>query len=80
VVPPKYGAAGDLAVGAFAQLTAGFVFTPVDIIKERMQVPSPPTFSPDHSSGYFLYLLINGEVLAGWPFSMASTIANSRSV
>lgn len=37
-VPPRYGPAGDLAVGAFAQLTAGFVFTPVDIIKERMQV------------------------------------------
>lgn len=29
---------GDMAVGAIAQLTAGVVFTPVDVIKERMQV------------------------------------------
>ena len=38
VVPPRYGAAGDFTVGAIAQLTAGVIFTPVDIIKERLQV------------------------------------------
>ena len=38
VVPPRYGAAGDFTVGAIAQLTAGVIFTPVDVIKERLQV------------------------------------------
>eukprot|EP00955_Chlamydomonas_euryale_P042158 352223-Chlamydomonas_euryale.AAC.13 len=38
LVPAGSGAVGDMAVGAGAQLIAGVVFTPVDIIKERMQV------------------------------------------
>ena len=32
------GFARDAAVGAVAQLLAGLVFTPVDIVKERLQV------------------------------------------
>jgi solute carrier family 25 citrate transporter 1 len=38
LVPPGWGAAGDMATGAAAQLLAGAVYTPVDIVKERMQV------------------------------------------
>ncbi|KAG2435115.1 hypothetical protein HXX76_007200 [Chlamydomonas incerta] len=38
VVPPGWGVAGDMAVGAAAQLVAGVVFTPIDIVKERLQV------------------------------------------
>jgi hypothetical protein len=30
--------AGDMATGAFAQVLAGVVYTPIDIVKERMQV------------------------------------------
>jgi hypothetical protein len=29
---------GDLATGAIAQLIAGVAFTPLDVVKERMQV------------------------------------------
>jgi Mitochondrial carrier protein len=32
---------GDMGVGALAQLAAGVIFTPVDVIKERLQVPHP---------------------------------------
>lgn len=37
LISGRYGAAGDFAVGAAAQLSAGVLFTPVDIIKERLQ-------------------------------------------
>ncbi len=30
---------GDMAVGVWAQLVAGIVYTPIDIVKERLQVP-----------------------------------------
>jgi hypothetical protein len=33
-----WGLAGDMCVGACAQLTGGLLFTPVDVVKERMQV------------------------------------------
>lgn len=50
LVPPGNGVAGDMAVGCIAQVIAGTAFTPVDIVKERLQVravpppgfPSPP--------------------------------------
>lgn len=32
------GVAGDMAVGLWAQLVAGVVYTPIDIVKERLQV------------------------------------------
>ena len=38
VVPSDSGVLGSMATGAIAQLIAGVVFTPIDIIKERMQV------------------------------------------
>jgi hypothetical protein len=38
LVPAGWGVGGDMATGAIAQLLAGAVYTPVDIIKERMQV------------------------------------------
>ncbi|KAG2501042.1 hypothetical protein HYH03_000861 [Edaphochlamys debaryana] len=38
VVPAGWGMGGDMVVGAGAQLVAGVVFTPIDIVKERMQV------------------------------------------
>ncbi len=34
----SWGVARDMSAGAAAQLTAGLLFTPIDIIKERMQV------------------------------------------
>ena len=45
LVPASYGVLGDMLVGCYTQAIAGVVFTPVDIIKERMQVryfPSAP--------------------------------------
>lgn len=42
VVPASYGVPGDMLVGCYTQAIAGIVFTPVDIIKERMQVRYPP--------------------------------------
>ena len=38
LVPASYGVLGDMLVGCYTQAIAGIVFTPVDIIKERMQV------------------------------------------
>eukprot|EP00884_Botryococcus_braunii_P017890 jgi/Botrbrau1/4785/Bobra.0325s0007.2 len=37
LLPADSGLAGGLATGAFAQLLGGLVFTPMDIIKERLQ-------------------------------------------
>lgn len=37
-VPESWGFGRDIAVGAVAQVLAGVVFTPLDVIKERMQV------------------------------------------
>lgn len=37
LVPAGAGVAGDMAVGVWAQLVAGVVFTPIDIVKERLQ-------------------------------------------
>lgn len=39
IVPESYGVIGDMGVGCIAQLIAGVAFTPIDIIKERLQVP-----------------------------------------
>eukprot|EP00878_Enallax_costatus_P009799 GHUV01010232.1.p1 GENE.GHUV01010232.1~~GHUV01010232.1.p1 ORF type:complete len:327 (+),score=71.21 GHUV01010232.1:516-1496(+) len=38
LVPRHWGIAGDMATGAIAQVLAGVVYTPIDIVKERMQV------------------------------------------
>lgn len=38
IVPQDWGIGADMATGAIAQLLAGVVYTPIDIIKERMQV------------------------------------------
>ncbi|KAL3144186.1 hypothetical protein ABBQ32_003968 [Trebouxia sp. C0010 RCD-2024] len=38
LIPAGYGFLGDMLVGCYSQAIAGIVFTPVDIIKERMQV------------------------------------------
>lgn len=37
-VPEDAGIAGDMATGCIAQVIAGVAFTPVDILKERLQV------------------------------------------
>ena len=37
-LPANAGIAGDMLVGCYAQALAGIAFTPIDIIKERMQV------------------------------------------
>lgn len=38
MLPPDCGMLGDMLVGCYTQAIAGIVFTPVDVIKERMQV------------------------------------------
>ncbi|KIZ03929.1 hypothetical protein MNEG_4029 [Monoraphidium neglectum] len=38
LVPRGWGVGADVATGAIAQLAAGLVYTPIDIIKERLQV------------------------------------------
>lgn len=38
LVAGGWGLGGDMLVGACAQLTGGLLFTPVDVVKERMQV------------------------------------------
>lgn len=45
LVPPGKGVPGDMAVGCIAQLVAGIAFTPVDIVKERLQVHLSPATS-----------------------------------
>ena len=42
LVPAGHGVLGDMAVGVWAQLVAGVVFTPIDIVKERLQVSKHP--------------------------------------
>lgn len=37
LVPAGAGVAGDMAVGVWAQLVAGVAYTPIDIVKERLQ-------------------------------------------
>ncbi len=39
-MPAGHGVLGDMAVGVWAQLVAGIVYTPIDIVKERLQVPA----------------------------------------
>ena len=46
LMPANYGILGDMLVGCYTQAIAGIVFTPVDIIKERMQVRYCPTCTP----------------------------------
>jgi Mitochondrial carrier protein len=43
VVPPNSGVLGDMATGCIAQLMAGIAFTPVDVVKERLQVRQGPS-------------------------------------
>jgi hypothetical protein len=38
IIPPGYGVLGDMGVGCIAQVIAGVAFTPIDVIKERLQV------------------------------------------
>lgn len=38
LVPADSGVLGNMATGAIAQIIAGVVFNPIDILKERMQV------------------------------------------
>ena len=38
MIPAGHGMLGDMAVGVWAQLVAGVVYTPIDIVKERLQV------------------------------------------
>lgn len=65
---PSNGIAGDMLVGCYAQALAGVAFTPIDIIKERMQascasVPVPldcvadvyQCFLPDDNGSHRLY-------------------------
>ena len=40
LIPAGHGMLGDMAVGVWAQLVAGIVYTPIDIVKERLQVPA----------------------------------------
>ena len=42
LVPAGHGVLGDMAVGVWAQLVAGVVYTPIDIVKERLQVRRRP--------------------------------------
>ena len=51
LVPPGAGMVGDMAVGAVAQVIAGAVFTPIDVVKERLQVQGliPTTTRHDSS-------------------------------
>lgn len=48
LLPADAGIVGDMFVGCYAQALAGVAFTPVDIIKERMQVrlPAAPGCQP----------------------------------
>ena len=45
MLPPGSGMLGDMLVGCYTQAIAGIVFTPVDVIKERMQVRYCPHLS-----------------------------------
>lgn len=54
LMPREWGILGDLGTGCVAQLVAGLAFTPIDVIKERIQVLCPPfTLSPQRVTGTF---------------------------
>lgn len=47
LMPQQWGTGADMATGAFAQVLAGVVYTPIDIVKERLQVQA---MMPQHYS------------------------------
>jgi len=66
-MPAQWGIGADMATGAFAQVLAGVVYTPIDIVKERMQVQALMTSSYSYSSprDAFRSLLHQGSGLRG---------------
>lgn len=49
-MPAQWGLGADMATGAFAQVLAGVVYTPIDIVKERMQVQAMMRHSYSYAS------------------------------
>lgn len=66
-MPAHWGIGADMATGAFAQVLAGVVYTPIDIVKERMQVQALMMTSYSYSSPLdaFRSLLHQGSGLRG---------------
>jgi solute carrier family 25 citrate transporter 1 len=67
IMPGHWGMAGDMATGALAQVLAGVVYTPIDIVKERMQVQALMRGSYSYTSPLqaFKALLAGGQGLQG---------------
>ncbi|WIA39422.1 hypothetical protein OEZ86_005524 [Tetradesmus obliquus] len=67
LMPGHWGMAGDMATGALAQVLAGVVYTPIDIVKERMQVQALMRGSYSYASPgqAFRALLGGGQGLRG---------------
>jgi solute carrier family 25 citrate transporter 1 len=67
VMPSHWGIAGDMATGALAQVLAGVVYTPIDIVKERMQVQALMRGSYSYASPLhaFKALLGSGQGVRG---------------
>ncbi len=68
LLPEEWGALKGPAVGLMTQLAAGLAFTPVDIIKERMQVGKPNNFWLS-ALAHMLLLQIYGGPPSAWPKS-----------
>lgn len=66
-MPAEWGIGADMATGAFAQVLAGIVYTPIDIVKERMQVQSMMRSSYSYASPLdaFRSLLHQGQGVRG---------------
>ena len=67
LMPASWGIGADMATGAFAQVLAGVVYTPIDIVKERMQVQAMMRSSYSYASPLdaFRSLLHTGQGLRG---------------
>lgn len=66
LVPPGWGMAGDMATGAVAQLLAGCVYTPIDTVKERLQVQPLMRGAYSYASARQAYALL----ASGGPMSL----------
>lgn len=66
-MPSHWGMGADLATGAFAQVLAGVVYTPIDIVKERMQVQAMMQHSYSYPSPLAAYqaLMHQGQGVKG---------------
>lgn len=65
VLPGEDGPVRNLAVGASAQLLAGLVYAPVDIVKERLQVQSMARLYEYRGAAHAVLTTVRSQGMAG---------------